>query len=290
MKQFFLLLPCLFCYFFAKTQVYVPFPTNATWYEAIEYQTQPNDYRAVNYRRYLSGDTAISGKTYRKLYGNQYAANEYVGALRENAEREIHFLPKDSTREHLLYKFGLSVGDSLVFMLRSGLRRVVKAMAIDSVLIGMTYRKRYRMSTPARGFDYWIEGIGSTKGLLFINQSLEFEHWYTLLCFNAGSGIDYKIDRASNNCTVSSNDWVLLPSKIYPNPANNFLQIDLENTDYQPITIQITDANGKIWQRKQRIAGEKQITINTTDLPNGIYFYQLQMGEKSSAGKFIVQH
>jgi hypothetical protein len=59
---------------------------------------------------------------------------------------------------------------------------------------------------------------------------------------------------------------------IYPNPANNFLKIDIEeNTN---ATIEIIDALGRVFIQSE--INEKENTINVSQLPSGVYILSLQ--------------
>ena len=73
--------------------------------------------------------------------------------------------------------------------------------------------------------------------------------------------------------------------RIYPNPTKSFLTIDIQGVDNQNITMEITDALGRIY-RAQTIQTD-QSTIPTTDLPNGIYFLKIKRGERVEVLKFL---
>ena len=182
----------------AMSQKYVPFPTeNAQWNVHYKNRISYEDYIS-NITSYIQqGDTIINAKTYRKLYlkstTNGQETIRFIGGIREENKRiywiDYYFYAgnmwgvksfsneqkncmkqyiKTSNNEFVLYDFNSkNVGDTLVHGMFPN-----KILAIDSVLIQNTYRKRYAvenyMQTIGKySYDYVIEGIGSVRaGLL----------------------------------------------------------------------------------------------------------------------------
>jgi CubicO group peptidase (beta-lactamase class C family) len=68
---------------------------------------------------------------------------------------------------------------------------------------------------------------------------------------------------------------------IFPNPANNNIFILSELTN-KPFTVQILNANGAII-----LNGYNQNTIDVSNLPNGLYFIQIQVKNEKLTQKFI---
>jgi hypothetical protein len=54
--------------------------------------------------------------------------------------------------------------------------------------------------------------------------------------------------------------------------------------------LQVADASGKIisWSRQNLNAGENNITIETANLPVGIYFVLLRIGEQTISKKLVI--
>ena len=270
-------------------QTYVSFPTTAIWYQVEEFQTHPLDYYAVNTFFTLNGDTIIANINYRKLTQTLRGQTDYVGAIRENQQKTVFFYAKTDSTERLLYKFGLSVGDSLNIR-RNAAQNPIKVLAIDSVLIGNNFRKRYLMNTPTLGVkDYWIEGIGSTKGLFYTQSGQEFENQATLLCFYNNNLLEYKNSRAASNCTVANEELRFSNVHVYPNPVNNRLKFDVANTETALSKIVIFDMFGRILIQKQVENSSLSFEINIENLSNGVYFYTLSHQNRQQTGKFVVQ-
>ncbi len=73
--------------------------------------------------------------------------------------------------------------------------------------------------------------------------------------------------------------------KLYPNPVNNRLTIDIENPDNNVLTINIYDAIGqKITTRNCKT----RVVLNTENYTSGIYFFDIQNDQDGHInGKFI---
>lgn len=72
--------------------------------------------------------------------------------------------------------------------------------------------------------------------------------------------------------------------EIFPNPANDFITFNLENTN--STTVQLYDAQGK-HIRTQALAQNNQLSVRHLD--SGTYFYQLLYDGEMYSGKFIVK-
>ena len=91
--------------------------------------------------------------------------------------------------------------------------------------------------------------------------------------------------------TVGSNTPEDLAAQvlIFPNPADETLRISL--TEAVDGIIRLLDLTGRVWHVETRPEGQKNIEINTSALPSGVYIVQVQsvLGGVSSQ-KLMVQH
>jgi hypothetical protein len=208
-------------------QSYTPFPQSATWNEVDIWQPGPTSI-TIRYYDYIlvDEDTVIEQKTYQKIFRSDNQLT-YVGGLRQTNDKRIYYYPMSDTTEHLLYQFGLEVGDTLTVH-KSGQPTTI--LEIDSVFVGITYRKRYQVQSIQGIFgpEYWIEGIGSTKGLFFPYDGYEFENSFWV-CTYQSNGISYQIGQPSafNTYCTTSIDAIAIPasSEIFPNPTHDHLNI-----------------------------------------------------------------
>lgn len=72
---------------------------------------------------------------------------------------------------------------------------------------------------------------------------------------------------------------------VYPNPANNYLTINLDQVDFSKANIQIIDISGKTMFNKKQRGSQEQIPIE--DFQSGMYLLKLTIEDKVVHRKFI---
>lgn len=286
------------------SQNYVHFPTNsANWNCLFWHQWQPDIYYLTNYQYIQQGDTILKGKNYHKIFCKETDSPNssfFIGGIREDSLKQIFFFPAsihinnpgthsfpNDTTEHLLYSFNnLHIGDSLAI---NTSYTKIKVTSIDSVLLGMNYRKRYGIQNGRLFFgnEYWIEGIGSTKDLLSPFTE-EFEWKYYTLCYsdintyyiNSPNGMDSC--HYSKPLGVSDNEATSI--KVYPNPVNDILNI-VTPFDDTKINANIYNIQGQLLLEKTILT--KQTELDISNLNSGIYFLQIKAGNEKIMTRFI---
>jgi hypothetical protein len=89
---------------------------------------------------------------------------------------------------------------------------------------------------------------------------------------------------------VGMEDKEQTKSRVYPNPANEKAKIEIFEILGENVTIEIVNNQGQlIFSRTQKIDGNQTISLETDEYPAGLYFYQIQSGNKVYKGKFLVQ-
>ncbi len=76
---------------------------------------------------------------------------------------------------------------------------------------------------------------------------------------------------------------------IYPNPADNYLKINLENIKDNEVEVLVSNINGKLIYRENQISNTV-IKVNTSDFSSGMYFIQLQTKSEIIGQKKFVIH
>ena len=246
----------------------------------------------------IYGDTTIDNIEYKKLYHSSTKALAFPDDWRLNS-----FLREDvSTKrvwqykwagtpigDNLLYDFSLEIGDSIFFEL-IGQDMVVENITYEVLQDGEIHRIIW---FPSSDFwfpcindyrDCWIEGVGNKAGFLEPYGSHLIGGFNSLLCLHENEKLIY-MDTFWNTCYKSSigiDDIDHTPIKIYPNPASNVLNIDIENIEEYSISI-ISSYGQIVGQYKTT-----QNQINISNLVSGIYFVKLSSHEKEYIQKLII--
>ncbi len=87
--------------------------------------------------------------------------------------------------------------------------------------------------------------------------------------------------------TVSVKDVKENIISLYPNPANNFVNINFTNIPDDNIIISVFNISGQEVLSKQ-FKNQENIKINTSGFQNGIYFFRINTGDKSILKKVVV--
>ncbi|MEW6469330.1 MAG: T9SS type A sorting domain-containing protein [Bacteroidota bacterium] len=74
---------------------------------------------------------------------------------------------------------------------------------------------------------------------------------------------------------------------VYPNPANDYVFIELKDRTALSTTVSVFDLNGK--QVRLQISDADKIKIDVSDLPPGIYLAEVQSGRSKAVRKVVIQ-
>ena len=90
------------------------------------------------------------------------------------------------------------------------------------------------------------------------------------------------------NTDASANVQVV---KLFPNPANDLISVELLTKPTNPCTLMVTDVVGKLVYQETITNSKNTTTINTSAFKNGMYFLTLKSTDRIvSKNKFIVSH
>ncbi len=83
-------------------------------------------------------------------------------------------------------------------------------------------------------------------------------------------------------------------SLVYPNPANESLTISFAQSQNDDVSVSIINAIGQVVTKKEIDKGKvnqtNKMTLSTSDLPEGIYFYIIRTNGTQTSGRFTVLH
>lgn len=74
---------------------------------------------------------------------------------------------------------------------------------------------------------------------------------------------------------------------LFPNPANDFIQIELNNSDKESVTVTFVDVLGNVLLQDSFNTNFSRININ--DISKGMYFVSLRINNKTNVQKIVVE-
>ena len=123
------------------------------------------------------------------------------------------------------------------------------------------------------GCDRWYDGVGSDVDLLNPYHGCYLSPHFNLECFTGDSGLVYQWNI---NCLVGINGRdENISTSVYPNPITTQLNITLANNQ-SSIIILYDITSRKLLQQ----SFVNSVSINTTQLESGIYFYEVRSDNK----------
>jgi len=161
----------------------------------------------------LMGDTIINETTYKKLYFHNYLqeftpeALKYIAALREDINsRKVYLIWNGYDKETLLYDFSVVKGESFetgrtkfnfwgpVFVVNNINKRQFEVMKVTDSIVAGKNRKVIKLILPNYyDTDYWLEGIGSTFGIIYPGFEMIPDREYpVLLCLHENNQLIYQ--------------------------------------------------------------------------------------------------
>lgn len=244
----------------------------------------------------LCGDTLLNATHYSKVLELEVdndlniTGQAFVGGLRSQGER-VWFLPKDGPAEYLLYDFGLQAGETIQLQLLYSSQPVTRQ--VDSVatkLIDGAMRKviYFHPGDPSENpVEWWVEGLGSTYGLLGRATQPGGDLGSTLLCFGHGDEyVNFILIECflpePVGCDFANADQTELPGAplkltASPNPGSNDLHFYVNQRNaLDKNRISIYMANGKLMKTIEHIQSETPLDGS---LPAGFYIAVLESQE-----------
>ncbi len=248
-------------------------------------------------------DTIIDAKTYKKVFRStdEFMTNwEVYCYIRETVDNKVYMRSDTSAQEYLLYDMGASLNDTLLVTgiesymgSWSFISNYLVITSIDSVLIGNTYRKRINFQDTVGTQGEWINGIGSIYGILHNSIGVVGGDWFQLLCYSENDTIKYQ-DSTANSCFIEStnfenNNSYAISIKLYPNPANSNLSIEITNDQLQITSLTILNITGQQVKSIKTKGQSKNYNVSVENFPAGIYFLKVQTNDGTVVKKFVKQ-
>jgi len=251
----------------------------------------------------FTNDTTIDLITYkvvvRTLDKNQLNWNSY-GFIREDANKRVFYKLNASDPEKLFYDLNLALDDSILAFgvntfnfsayLDSAMYHVT---AVDSMLIGSTYRKQLHLSGNIGGSlveaAQWIDSMAGMSGILH-NWNLKVgEDGYGLLCFEENGVLKYQ-NPYYTDCYIATGieslDSQVVTVSVSPNPVTDISTIRINGMKENSI-IQVWFYNS-LGEKVLTKSVQKEFKLLKNELPSGIYLLTVQSLEGTFASRKIV--
>ena len=134
-----------------------------------------------------------------------------------------------------------------------------------------------------------IMNPNSSYGFLL---KLVTEQYYRKMIFassdNADSTLHPKLDICYNITTsTTENITNSIEFKLFPNPASNFITIDLSSSSHKLVSIDIINSSGQIIKRKADF--KSNMSIDISDYTRGMYFVKAYFDDFVSTKKLIIK-
>ena len=228
----------------------------------------------------LKNDTMINGKSYFQLFRSfdtispTYYSQDFY--LREDTdEGEVYYL-SDGKPERLLYDFSINQYDTITINNKDCIQSVV-ATKVDTINYNGTNRKRIEFANEENETltEYWIEGIGSTSGIIHtVMNNCVIDAITNLLCvFQNGSQIymnpDFNSCYMSTVYTQSTNRPPPLIT-VSPNPIQDYSELSISGTENLNYKMEIVDIMGRS-HFSEIIDSQSTYVIRRSDFESGLY-------------------
>jgi endonuclease I len=146
---------------------------------------------------------------------------------------------------------------------------------------------RYEIERSFTGTDYSL--ITSIKAINNRNYSVtDFAE------NNKGKRVYYRIKKVDNDGRFSYSEIFTLhipfntKFNIYPNPASDFIHVQLNNNSNNLIAVEVSDLLGKIIIRSNYTSNNGVVDIATKSLPTGTFMVKLTSNGETYIQKFVV--
>jgi len=283
------------------SQQYVPFPEANAYWTVHEHEIWVGINETYIYT--VQGDTLFNNMSYKKVYQlNDTLEQDTIWKLhvcmrQDTINKRIFFIRNylGENIEKLGYDFSIQLGDtvSLPAFAFLGYDTLFKYYYFEDSILLMNgeYRRAYWYSSiSVLGYGLWvIEGIGENGGPFPYSYG-DPSYIGELLCFRLDGQFIYG---SEEDCDFDVNvDELLTYNKLgcYPNPANNFLNIDIPCTHAKFYDIVLINLLGNPVMKKSILPCDSSVQLDVSKIPGGCYFLLVRSDSYKYACKVIINH
>ena len=208
--------------------------------------------------------------------------------------------------EFPLYDWTAAVGDTILSTSVYEIENGPMELRVDSIneqeyFDGST-RKVFHLTNLEINMIFpvvWNEGIGPLNDALLNAAGTSLaDGGEILICAHHGSTQVYESTWADGlvnyeNCMwdpVGVEEFDQTAFNVFPNPANDFIQIELESPAGKENIIQLVNLRGQMMNQVSLSPGDQFVKLETTSLKNGSYFLRLTSDKGSFSQIVVIQH
>lgn len=249
-----------------------------------------------DYIYYLNGDSTVGEYNYKKVYERRLVLYDWLDSppppppyefcegadysdkfrILIRQEGRKMFVRDQMGQDTLLYDFNLEVGDTLPITYNMYPDEDFVVTAIDSMLIGSSFRKIFHINIFTG--DVLIEGIGFSSGLIDLFYNYEFPS--ILNCFVRNDTTWYPQYGEPCDLSVSiDNNSVSEQISAWPNPVKDQLNIVL-NTSSQIQSIHSIGIDGRRKDLDFDQTGPNQLMVDFSEMAKGLYLLKLHASDR----------
>lgn len=244
-------------------------------------------YITITYK--ISGDSVIDNVSYKKIYRTEeeFPVNwTFIRLIREDENKRVYL--RMFNEDILYYDFSVEPGDTVTI----GYNIYQVTLIADSVsyveINGMLLKKIWLSYEEDPTFrEFWIEGIGSNRGLLQIGTANYNELWYWFSCLTENGTLVY-MNPAIQDCYMfgTGTNETVVENRItlFPNPASTFITLvaprgqEIEKiifyNQFGQVVLSVRDATNP---------------INISNLIPGIYFAAVSTSGRKLMTKVFIE-
>ena len=226
--------------------------------------------------------------------GGNINPSQYYGFIREDSLHRIYYKTTATNPERLIYDFSITEKDTITAygLMKKENDEFSKCQYIcDSISIREYHgvQRRVFYLTELKGLvpEYWIEGLGSSSGLLHNFDGRVGGDAFYLSCVYSGDSLLFKKYATCVRIALDINDITPNNPRIFPNPIGKNQRLQINNMK-PGCVLEVYDARGTLVHRQ--ILDSSEITIRL-DVNTGIYLYRIIENRKGSvySGKLIFE-
>jgi hypothetical protein len=248
----------------------------------------------------VRGDTTVSGQSYKKVYRDQYAFDEdrkvfskniigsslYALMRDDTTQRKVYAILGETAydncpenEEYLLFDFSLTQGDTLSWCSLQEFRfDPEQAHQVDSSKVAYSYPTGDERNTlyAVLPFIGYLDATIAEETMPII-EGFGYEHYGP---FITGTSVEKYCVGTLEACELITDTENIAQTdiRIFPNPAHDFIYVDMKNQEEASIQYQLFSVNGKK-MKEGRLRGEQ---IPVKNLPKGLYFLFLSSGRSNT--------